>query len=181
MDRKSNNACFLLFLIVPAIVLFPFFAFTGYAKTLTLGWNPNSEPDVEGYVIYRNPNSSGPPYKYDDTLPENDLTDPLHPMVTLTGLNEKTKYYIAVTAYDTDGNESYFSNEVCVEILDSTINNRTASAGSGSRSSSSGGAGGGCFISSTASDLNYFVFIFSVSFTLLMVAGCRRLFQYISN
>jgi hypothetical protein len=28
------------------------------AKTVTLAWDPNDEPDLEGYVIYRNTNSA---------------------------------------------------------------------------------------------------------------------------
>ena len=170
MDRKSNHIRFLLFLIAPAIVLFPYFSSTGLAKTVTLGWDANSEPDIEGYVIYRNPNSSGPPYKHDDTLPEDDLADPLHPMVKLTGLNEKTKYYVAVTAYDTEGNESDFSNEVCFEVVDSTLNNCTTSTVSDSSSGSGGGGGGGggwCFINSIAEKSNGL----PVMFCTLVVAG----------
>jgi uncharacterized membrane protein YgcG len=177
MDRKPNLTRLLFLLITPAIVLYPYFSSTGLAKTVTLGWDANSEPDLEGYAIYRNPDSSGPPYKYDDTLPEDDLSDPLHPMVTLTGLNEKTKYYVAVTAYDAEGNESYFSNEICFEVVDSTISNcTTSSTASGSSSGSSGGGSGGggggggggwCFISSVADESNGL----PVMFFVLVVVG----------
>ena len=176
MDRKSNLIRFLFILIASAIVLFPYFSSTGFAKTVTLGWNANSEPDIEGYVIYRNPGSSGPPYKFDDTLPEDDLADPLHPMVTLTGLNEKTKYYVAVTAYDTEGNESSFSNEICFEVEDSTINNCTASTGPGSSSGSSGGGGGGgagCFIDSAAEKSNDLPVMFCALVVVALVLGYK--------
>ena len=181
MDRKSNRSRFLFFLIAPAIVLFPYFASTGLAKNVTLGWNANSEPDIEGYVIYRNPGSSGPPYKYDDTLPEDDLANPLRPMVTLTGLNDKTKYYVAVTAYDTDGNESYYSNEICFEIEDSIIKNCTASSGSVSKSDSSGGGGSGggggvCFINSIAEKSNSLcvLLIALVVVVLVLISKARK-------
>jgi hypothetical protein len=95
MDRKSNRTPFLLCLVVILTLLFsPFYPSPCLAKKVTLGWDPNPEPDLEGYVVYRNVGSPGPPYKYADTLPENDLADPLNPMVTMTGLNDKKEYYI---------------------------------------------------------------------------------------
>jgi hypothetical protein len=158
MDRKSNRTPFLLCLVVVLTLLFsPFYSSSCLAKKVTLGWDPNSEPDLEGYVVYRNVGSPGPPYKYADTLPEDDLADPLNPMVTMTGLNEKKEYYIAVTAYDTKGNESYFSDDVCVEIVNSVIENCSASLSFGSSSSSgrsSSGSGGSCFVSAVAGDSN---------------------------
>jgi hypothetical protein len=148
MDRKSNRTPFLLCLVVILTLLFsPFYPSPCLAKKVTLGWDPNPEPDLEGYVVYRNVGSPGPPYKYADTLPENDLADPLNPMVTMTGLNDKKEYYIAVTAYDKKGNESYYSDDVCVKIVDSIIENCSASLSSGSSSSSgrsSSGSGGSC-------------------------------------
>lgn len=156
MDRKSNFALFLFCLIALAILLSPFFSSISFAKNVTLGWDCNPEPDLEGYIIYRKEGSPGPPYQYSSTLPEDDLSNPLIPVVTLTGLKEATEYYVAVTAYDTEGNESYFSDQVCVEIVDSFIKNCTASLGVNNSSSTGGGSGGGggCFINSAAGDLN---------------------------
>jgi hypothetical protein len=175
MDRKSNFALFLFCLIVPAILLFPVFSSICLAKVVTLGWDANPEPDLEGYIIYRNVGSPGPPYKFSSTLPEDDLSNPLVPEVKLTGLKEETEYFVAVTAYDTEGNESYFSDEICVEIVDSIIENCSASLSSGatsnsnSGSSGSGGNSGTCFIDSTAGDLNY-VALFGVIFVLVLGA-----------
>jgi hypothetical protein len=94
-------------------------------------------------------------------LPEDDLSNPLAPVVKLTGLQENTEYFIAVTAYDTEGNESYFSDEICVEIVDSVIENCSPSLSSNAISNSntgsnngSGGNSGTCFIDSTAGDLH---------------------------
>jgi hypothetical protein len=87
------------------------------AAKVTLGWDSNSEPDLEGYVIYRKTGSPGPPYDHVDTLPEDDLDDPLHPKVTLTGLKKDQQYYIALTAYNTEGVESDFSDDICVEVV----------------------------------------------------------------
>ena len=121
MGRKSKFAIFLFCLVLAAFFLSPVFPSLCLAKKITLGWDANSEPDVEGYVIYRNIESPGPPYTYADELPEDELQNPLNPQVTITGLNEHTRYYIAVTAYDTQGNESYYSDQLCVEIVDSLI------------------------------------------------------------
>jgi hypothetical protein len=160
MDRKSSIALFLFCLIAPAILFSPFFSSICLAKTVTLGWDANPEPDLEGYIIYRNVGSPGPPYKFSSALPEDDLSNPLVPVVKLTGLKKNTEYFIAVTAYDTEGNESYFSDEICVEIVDSIIENCSTNLSSppisNSNLGSSGGGGnsGTCFISSTVGDLN---------------------------
>jgi hypothetical protein len=90
MDRKSYFIPLLLCLLVILTLLsLSICPSPCLAKKVTLGWDPNPEPDIEGYVVYRNVGSPGPPYKYADTLPEDDLADPLNPMVTMTGLNEK--------------------------------------------------------------------------------------------
>lgn len=125
------------------------------AATVTLAWNSNTEPDLEGYIIYRNEGSSGPPYKYSITLPEDELVDPLNPEVTLTALKDDSKYYVAVTAYDISGNEGDFSNEVCVQISEGSaaICSESVNPDSGNNSGSGGGGGsGGCFISSIMHD-----------------------------
>ena len=139
-------ACISRFALV-AVFLFFFFSLSD-AKTVTLGWDSNGEPDLEGYIVYRNIDSPGPPYRYSDELPEKDLADPLYPRVTLTELQEDKKYYVALTAYDTEGNESNFSNEVCFQIIESAISVCSSSADPGGGSGDgSGGGGGGCFIS----------------------------------
>jgi hypothetical protein len=125
------------------------------AKTVTLGWDSNDEPDLEGYVIYRNANSPGPPYSYSDTLPEDDLVDPLHPKAKLTGLQEGKEYYIALTAYNTEGVESSYSNDICVQLVDNAVELCSASSSPAAKTGSSGGSGGGgggggCFISTAS-------------------------------
>ena len=108
---------FLCLLFFPLALSFGPWASVADASNVTLGWDSNPEPDLEGYVVYRNAGSPGPPYDYSNTLPEDDLVDPLHPKVTLTGLSENQEYYIALTAYNTEGVESSFSNDVCMVFL----------------------------------------------------------------
>jgi hypothetical protein len=139
------------------------------AKTATLAWDSNDEPDLEGYVIYRNTNSPGPPYKYSDTVAEDDLANPLYPQAKLTGLQEGKEYYIALTAYNTEGVESSFSNDICVQVVDNAVELCEASTSSPPATSLSGGGSGGggggsagCFISAasnSSSNKNYFPYI----------------------
>jgi hypothetical protein len=160
--QSSFHRCVVCLLLLPlALSLGPLASFAD-AATVTLGWDANSEPDLEGYVIYRNTGSPGPPYDYANPLPEADLTDPLHPKITLTGLNEGQEHYIALTAYNTEGVESNFSNDVCVEVAGGSAGvcaNRSNSVSSNTGSSYSGGGGGSsnaCFISNAGYDSSTF-------------------------
>jgi hypothetical protein len=147
------------------------------AAEVTLGWDSNPEPDLEGYVVYRNVGSPGPPYDYSDTLPEDDLADPLHPKATLTGLQENKEYYIALTAYNSDGDESGFSNNVCVEVINGAIQACSASVTpiASTVSSSGGGNGGGgaaCFISTAADDSGHNRVMAGIVIIMLLVVSC---------
>ncbi|MGH3454699.1 MAG: Ig-like domain-containing protein, partial [Nocardioidaceae bacterium] len=90
----------LLLLLTPAI------AYPGQA---TLSWNANSEPDVAGYKVYFGQASRS--YQ-----PAIDVGDNIG--YTVTGLQEGRLYFFAVTAYDSSGNESVFSSEVSMTVLD---------------------------------------------------------------
>jgi hypothetical protein len=72
-------------------------------QSVTLAWNPNPEPDVSGYIVYYGNASRHYPYS---TNVGNVTT------ATVYGLNEGLTYYFAVTATNTSGLESDFSNEV---------------------------------------------------------------------
>ena len=156
--RFNSKSIVLLIAILFALCAIPLPVVN--AAEVTLGWHSNPEPDLEGYVVYRNVASPGPPYDYSDTLPEDDLADPLHPKATLTGLQEGKEYYIALTAYNTDGVESSFSSDVCVEVINGVIAACSASvAPVASTVSSSGGSGGGnnsCFISASSAESSMF-------------------------
>ena len=180
MDRRSHFAIFLFGLALSAFFLSPTVPSLCLAENVTLGWDANPEPDLAGYVIYRNIESPGPPFRHVDELEEDELEDPLHPQVTITGLNRHSRYYIAITAYDTQGNESYFSDQVCVEIVDSLVESCGVilSASSGSSSASSGGSGGGnseaaCFISSSSGLSGQWWIIAGIA--LIMLFGVSRL------
>ena len=73
--------------------------------TATLSWDASERVDLAGHKIYQAtaPGAYGAPIA---AVPMN-VTD-----YTVTGLESGTTYFFTVTAYNTDGAESSFSNEV---------------------------------------------------------------------
>jgi fibronectin type 3 domain-containing protein len=80
-------------------------AVTGDAE-ITLKWNRNTESDFLRYRIYMDTVTS-PLVKVDSTTGE--IADTLK---SITGLTNGTWYYFRITAVDSTGNESGYSNEV---------------------------------------------------------------------
>jgi len=70
---------------------------------VTLEWDPNLEPDIEGYKVYWGTGSGVYPFSKD----VGNQTS-----YTITGLIVGKIYYIAVTAFNTSKIESGYSNEV---------------------------------------------------------------------
>jgi len=85
------------------------FCVSAYAADVPLVWDPNSETDLAGYKVYWG-TASGV-YGAPVTLPGT----PSAPTYTVSNLTPGT-YYFAVTAYNTAGLESGFSNEVSTTI-----------------------------------------------------------------
>ena len=83
-------------------------ATSGEADAVKLTWDPNSEPDLAGYNIYRS-SSPGGPYTKVNLVPT-DRISYFHdqPLAALT------RFYYRVTAVDSSGNESGFFNTVSV-------------------------------------------------------------------
>lgn len=73
------------------------------AAYVDLAWDSNPEPNLAGYRVYYG-TASG---KYTNSIDVGKTT-----AYRLTGLSEGLRYYLAVTAYDTAGNESDLSEEV---------------------------------------------------------------------
>ena len=89
---------------------------------VTLEWNANTEQDLSGYIIYQGTSSKD----YDASMDVGKWTS-----ATISELEDNETYYFAVTAYDTEGYESGYSNEVCINCQTS-------------------GGGGGWFIDTAA-------------------------------
>lgn len=133
-------------------------AVPAYAADVTLAWDPNQEADLEGYAVYYRSSTPGPPYNLFGYFTTDDLSDPANPTVTVTGLNKGANYYFAVTAYNTKGNESGFSNTVCAEIGDVIAPCAATIGGGGGSGGGSGGGGGGagCFIETASTNATHF-------------------------
>ena len=111
-----NGVCCVFTFI--AITLF--FPHSIYAADVTLAWSGNSESDLAGYYIYYKTGSSGAPYSGTGAaegnspiqMPVAELDNPAFPEYTIHGLSDAETTNFVLTAYDTDGNESGYSNEV---------------------------------------------------------------------
>jgi chitodextrinase len=79
-------------------------------SSATLTWTANTESDLAGYKVYRATASGayGAPIA---TLQGN------VPNYVATGLQNGTTYFFVITAYDTAGNESGWSNEISKSIF----------------------------------------------------------------
>ena len=128
-----------------------------------LGWDANDEADLDGYEIYYRKGVPGSTYIFLAELYVAELEDPDNPTVTITDLynglltdqitpvvrmaelaNNST-YHFALTAFDTQGKISDFSEELCVEVIGtSVVECRSAENDAGS------GSGGGCFITASS-------------------------------
>lgn len=115
----------------------------------SFAWDANTEPDLAGYRIYYKNGASGEPYAGTGAvegsspvqIPLASLSNPANPEFTLHGLSGTGTFYFAATAYDIYGNESAYSNVLCLGSA-CVVNEQ----GEGQ----SGGGGGGCFIATAA-------------------------------
>jgi len=146
---------------------------------------------LAGYVLYVDDGFSEILYEYVDTYPLEDI-DPQNPTVRITDLSDELAYYFVVTAYDADGNESDYSEEICVidgeacpeswlAYRTQPVNPASVSGSSGESSVSSGGGSGGCFISTTnytenkkSVISNKHIFLFLMYLTLMVMFSIKR-------
>lgn len=83
------------------------------ARTVTLAWDANTEPDIAGYKVYYRSGSATLPFDGSGAAEGSSPID-LGPKLsaTLSGLADGETYHFAVTAYNSAGYESSFSNIV---------------------------------------------------------------------
>ncbi len=117
-----------LFLVAPRIV---------HALQATLAWSPNQETDLAGYKLYYGSQS----HTYTNNIDVGNVTT-----YTAASLPDGSAYYFALTAYNSEGAESGFSQEVSTASSSATAASAGGAAGAAADSGSGGGGGGGCFI-----------------------------------
>jgi uncharacterized membrane protein YgcG len=128
----------IMFLVVGAVLL-P--VFECWSFSVVVRWAPNSESDLAGYKVYY-----GTDTRIYGTIVDAGKTTSHQ----IDGLREDVTYYFTVTAYNSEGYESYYSEEV--SFLEPGAGgggggNGSGGGGEGSTTSSGGGGGGGaCFI-----------------------------------
>ena len=81
-------------------------------QSLVLAWDQNPENDLEGYRLYYGASSRN----YTNVVNVGNFTTN-----EVTGLVEGTTYFFAVTAYNTNGLESDFSDEVSYGVISSNV------------------------------------------------------------
>jgi hypothetical protein len=82
------------------------------AAQVTLAWDPNTESDLAGYRIHYGTASGS----YTVHLDVHNVTT-----YTVTGLTAGQTYYFVLSAYDSSGNESGYSNQVGYSITASNV------------------------------------------------------------
>jgi hypothetical protein len=120
-----------LAILATSIFSLPVFTSAVYAAQISLEWDANGESDLDGYRVYCG-TSSG------DYTASVDVGANTH--CVISNLEQGVTYYFAATAYDSEGNESGFSDEIVYAVP----------AAEPSTDSSSSGGGGGCFIATAA-------------------------------
>ena len=140
------------------------FQASSYAADITLRWDANTEPDLAGYnVSYRAGSSGGGILgNYNGTgaiegsspitmvVANDENVDPDIVDFTLHNLSSVVTYFFVVTAYDSEGLESDYSDEVAASPETTALESAIGAGGD---------AGGGCFIATAAfgSDMDRYV------------------------
>jgi len=103
---RTSSGAFLFFVLLIGL------ASSGLCAGITLKWDPNQEADLAGYKLYYKSGNSGSPYSGTDAAEGPSPIDVgKFTEFTVTGLDESQTHYFVVTAYDSNGIESNFSNE----------------------------------------------------------------------
>lgn len=86
-----------------------------FAETVSLSWDANTESDLAGYKVYYKADSSSLPFDGTGAVEGASPVDVYNlTAATVSGLDPRRTYYFAVTAYNTTGIESPYSNIVTV-------------------------------------------------------------------
>lgn len=123
LNQYRFNYFFLFCLIFLTFTFLPFFALNSSAASqVTLEWDSNSETDLAGYRIFSREQSQS--YDY-----ANPSWEGIDTSCTIYDLDETKTYCFVARAFDTEGNESENSIELCREPMVILNQAPTADAG----------------------------------------------------
>lgn len=129
------------------VLIFSLVAAYAHAYDITLAWDPNTELELAGYILYTRENEPESNFHQVDYYSLDEI-DPNNPQGSVNELESSKTYFFAITAINNDGLESNFSNQVSVmngEIVDDVVINDNVSAGN-DQVYTGNSSGGGCFI-----------------------------------
>jgi hypothetical protein len=136
--RKCPSLSISVFTLIAVILTIVLFGIPDvHAAEITLAWDQNSEPDIAGYRIYYGQES----HSYTNVVDVGNYTSCI-----IADLEDDKTYYFVATAYNTDGYESGYSNEISNAEPGTTPDDGDGGAAGGG----SGGSGGSCFIDTAA-------------------------------
>ncbi len=111
--QKSTSNVLNIFFYVCVFSLLT--ASVSQARDVTLQWDPSADTSVTGYKIYYNADSASIPFSGTGAVQGASPYDAKKVTTTaLTGLDPARAYYFAITAYNSTGTESLYSNIVSV-------------------------------------------------------------------
>lgn len=99
---RISSLSYLSFLSPVSVILFVSIT-NSFAAQVTLTWNKSNADDIAGYKIYYGNSSRN----YNSIADVGNQTS-----YTISNLVDGNTYFVAVTAYDINGNESGFSKEI---------------------------------------------------------------------
>jgi hypothetical protein len=132
--RKGAFVCIVFLLTSLALEIRTYLAASA-TRDVTLVWSKSPEQDVAGYNVYY-----GPVSRYADTFDAYLHAENVQPAdyelqgpevhYVLNSIDENISYWVAITAYDHNNNESEYSNEKKIGTP-SDVNTRTGSQSGG--------------------------------------------------
>lgn len=130
---------FWLAIVIICFILIGFSLVRASDQHITLGWDANTEKEVIGYDILHSFEKGGPYV----CIGTNDGINNIE--FAWYGIEPEIENYFVVVAFNSDGMESRYSNEVCGYLEEGKSYGIECGD---TYDSGEGGSGGGCFINS---------------------------------
>jgi hypothetical protein len=131
---RKGSVFSVIFLVVSLSFEIQTYLAASATRDVELVWSIPPEQDVAGYNVYY-----GPVSRYEDGFDEYLYTEDLRPgdyevrepkvHYVLASLDENLSYWVSITAYDHNGNESVYSNEKKIGVPSDTTVMESSSGG----------------------------------------------------